>query len=72
MLCMPWVTTDFNEYHRAAVRVSRGETPYQLDDLGYWHCYRYPPAFANGSPAIDVPSNSGSSSDPIKENVPGS
>ncbi len=46
MLCMPWITIDFNEYHRAALRVSRGETPYQLDDLGYWHCYRYPPAFA--------------------------
>src|SRR6267142_211636 len=42
----PWITTDFDEYHRAAVRVSLGETPYQLDDLGIWHTYRYPPAFA--------------------------
>src|SRR5579872_3722911 len=46
MFFKPWVTTDFDEYHRAAVRVSQGETPYRLDELGTWHCYRYPPAFA--------------------------
>lgn len=42
----PWITTDFDEYHRAGMRVSAGESPYQLDDLGIWHTYRYPPAFA--------------------------
>src|SRR4029077_17964733 len=42
----PWIKTDFDAYHRAAVRVSQGESPYRLDELGILHTYRYPPAFA--------------------------
>jgi hypothetical protein len=46
LLVMPWPGSDFDAYHRAAVRVSRGENPYRLDEFGIHGTYRYPPAFA--------------------------
>src|SRR5258705_24268 len=46
LLVMPWPGSDFDAYHRAAVRVSHGENPYQLDEFGIHGTYRYPPAFA--------------------------
>ena len=37
LMVMPWVTTDYDAYHRAAGRVDRGEPLYRMDELGFWH-----------------------------------
>jgi hypothetical protein len=46
VLLAPWPRSDFDAYHRAAVRVGHGENPYQLDELGIHGTFRYPPFFA--------------------------
>jgi hypothetical protein len=46
ILVAPLLQREYEQYYRAAVRVGNGETPYVVDDLGHWHTFRYPPAFA--------------------------
>lgn len=46
ILVAPLLQREYEQYFRAAVRVGNGETPYVVDDLGHWHTFRYPPAFA--------------------------